>query len=181
MTPLPELAERSHFLIENARFMTLATHGPEGAWASTVNYVPLRQPLRLLWYSMRRARHSRDIEADPRISGSVYLTGLPGLGLDGAQFTATARPVGPDELQELSDWYYERNFPDESVRRQWRLPLGEFRDEGPRRFYLLEVHRWWLLDIDQWLADKKDQRVAVPLDALAGRPMAGSDGPAGVR
>ncbi|MFJ1916803.1 pyridoxamine 5'-phosphate oxidase family protein [Streptomyces sp. NPDC088147] len=180
MTPLPQLAERSGFLIENGRFTTLATHGPDGAWASTVNYVPLRNPLRLLWYSLRRARHSRNIDADPRISGSIYLTELPGFGLDGAQFTGTARPVGADELEELSAWYYERNFPDEEVRRQWRLPLDEFRGEGPRRFYLLEVHRWWLLDIDQWLVDKNDQRIAVPLDAVRGRAVDGA-GSAGAR
>ncbi|MFE3826877.1 pyridoxamine 5'-phosphate oxidase family protein [Streptomyces sp. NPDC059092] len=181
MTPLPELIRRSDFLIENARFTTLATHGPDGPWASTVNYVPLRGPLQLLWYSLRRARHSRNIEADPRVSGSIYLTGLPGLGLDGAQFTATARPVEPEELDALSSWYYERNFPDEEVRRQWRLPLEEFRDEGHRRFYLLEIQRWWLLDIDQWLVDKNDQRVPVPLDAITGLPTPATDSSAGAR
>ncbi|MFJ2172568.1 pyridoxamine 5'-phosphate oxidase family protein [Streptomyces sp. NPDC101062] len=181
MTPLPELTARSEFLIENARFTTLATHGPDGPWASTVNYVPLREPLRLLWYSLRRARHSHNIETDPRISGSIYLTGLPGFGLDGAQFTATARAVEPDELDELSSWYYERNFPDEDVRRQWRLPLDEFRGEGPRRFYLLEVRRWWLLDIDQWLVDKNDQRIDVPLDAITRHPAPTGDSSAGVR
>ncbi|MFJ1595797.1 pyridoxamine 5'-phosphate oxidase family protein [Streptomyces sp. NPDC088261] len=181
MTTLAKLTERSDHLIENTRFMTLATQGPEGAWASTVNYVPLREPLRLLWYSLRRARHSRNIEADPRLSGSVYLTGLPGLGLDGAQFTATARAVGPDRLEELSEYYYLRNFPDEEVRRQWRLPLDEFRDDGPRRFYLLEVREWWLLDIDQWLLDMNDQRIAVPLAAVSRAPDAPAPTPAGTR
>ena len=178
MTPLAELTERSDFLIENARFMTLATHGPDGVWASTVNYVPLRDPLGLLWYSLRRARHSRNIEADPRISGSIHLTGLPGFGLDGAQFTAVAKPVGPDELDTLSAWYYERNFPDEEVRSEWRLPLDEFRGDGPRRFYRLEVREWWLLDIDQWLVDKNDQRIAVPLEAITDGPTVdgGGDG-----
>lgn len=170
MTPLPELTERSDHLIENARFMTLATEGPEGPWASTVNYVPLREPLRLLWYSLRRARHSRNIESRPGLSGSAYLTGLPGFGLDGAQFTGTAHAVeDPRELDAMSEWYYERNFPDEEVRRQWRLPPQEFRGDGPRRFYCLEVRQWWLLDIDQWLVDMNDQRIGVPLDAITGR------------
>ncbi|MFJ3192648.1 pyridoxamine 5'-phosphate oxidase family protein [Streptomyces griseoviridis] len=181
MTPLPELTARSDALLENARFTTLATQGPGGPWASTVNYVPLREPLRLLWYSLRRAQHSRNIEDDPQVSGSIYLTGLPGLGLDGAQFTATARAVEPDELDGLSDWYYERNFPDEQVRREWRLPLDEFRGEGHRRFYLLEIRQWWLLDIDQWLVDKNDQRVAVPLDALSGPRKSADDSTAGAR
>ncbi|MFD6329884.1 pyridoxamine 5'-phosphate oxidase family protein [Streptomyces niveus] len=182
MTSLSRLTERSDFLVENARFMTLATQGSEGAWASTVNFVPLRNPLRLMWYSLRRAQHSRNIESDPRTSGSVFMTGLSdGLGLDGAQFTGTASAVGPDGLDELSSWYYERNFPDDEVRDQWRLPLEEFRGDGPRRFYVLEVHRWWLLDIDQWLVDKNDQRVAVPLDALGRRPSDGAGSHGGTR
>jgi uncharacterized protein YhbP (UPF0306 family) len=167
MTPLSKLVERSDFLIENARFMTLATHSAEGPWAATVNYVPLRDPLRLLWYSLRRARHSHDIETNPQVSGSIYMTGLSGVGLDGAQFTAVARPVGLEHLDGLSSWYYERNFPDEEVRRQWRLPLEEFLGDGPRRFYLLEVRQWWLLDIDQWLEDMNDQRIGVPLEAIS--------------
>ncbi|MER5867369.1 pyridoxamine 5'-phosphate oxidase family protein [Kitasatospora sp. NPDC002040] len=165
MTTQQQLRERSDFLIENARFMTLATTGPDGAWASTVNFVPLRDPLRLLWYSLRRARHSRNIEADPHLSGSLFLTGLDSeLTLDGAQFTATAAAVGPAELDELSSWYYRRNFPDEETRALFDLPLTEFSGDGPRRFYLLTVHQWWLLDTDQWLVDKNDQRIAVPLD-----------------
>ncbi|MGW7519513.1 pyridoxamine 5'-phosphate oxidase family protein [Streptomyces sp. NPDC054796] len=170
MTPVPLLRERSNVLIENARFMTLATQGADGPWASTVNYVPLREPLRLLWYSLRRSRHSRNIETHPEVSGSLFMTGLDTqLTLDGAQFTATAEAVGADRLAELSDWYYARNFPDETVRAQWRLPREEFTGDGPRRFYLLTVHEWWLLDVDQWLVDMNDQRIAVPLDAVTTR------------
>lgn len=171
MTPHAQLVDRSDFLIENARFMTLATRGADGrAWASTVNYVPLREPLRLLWYSLRRAQHSRNIETDPAVSASIFMTGLAGLGLDGAQFTGEAHPVGPDELERLSTFYYERNFPDEEVRREWLLPLDEFRGSGPRRFYVVEVDAWWLLDIDQWLVDMNDQRIAVDLDAISATP-----------
>ncbi|MER7759682.1 pyridoxamine 5'-phosphate oxidase family protein [Streptomyces sp. NPDC097619] len=182
MTPTPpvtRLVERSEFLVENARFVTLATEGADGPWASTVNYVPLRDPLRLLWYSLRQARHSRNIEARAAVSGSLFLTGLDSpLTLDGAQFTATAQAVGPGELEELSRWYYERNFPDEAVRARWRLPLEEFRGDGPRRFYLLTVREWWLLDTDGWLRDMNDRRIGVPLPALAHRPAARS-GPEG--
>ncbi|MGW2401416.1 pyridoxamine 5'-phosphate oxidase family protein [Kitasatospora sp. NPDC001664] len=168
MTTRQQLRERSDFLIEHARFTTLATTGPDGtAWASTVNYVPLRDPLRLLWYSLRRARHSRNIEARPQVAGSLFLTGLESaLTLDGAQFTGTAEAVGPDRLEELSTWYYERNFPDPESRALFDLPLAEFTGDGPRRFYLLTVRQWWLLDTEQWLVDKNDQRIEVPLDLL---------------
>ncbi|MFF4096485.1 pyridoxamine 5'-phosphate oxidase family protein [Streptomyces sp. NPDC001834] len=161
------LVTRSNLLIEQARFMTLATVGPDGAWASTVNFVPLRGPLRLLWYSLRAARHSVNIEADGRLSASLFMTGIDNeLGLDGAQFTGTARAVGSDELTALSQWYYERNFADPQVREQWRLDRAEYEGHGPRRFYVVDVDAWWLFDLEGWLEDKNDRRIAVPLDRL---------------
>ncbi|MEU8540523.1 hypothetical protein AB0C52_11130 [Streptomyces sp. NPDC048717] len=63
--------------------------------------------------------------------------------------------------------YYALDFPDEETRSAWRLPEDDFRGTGARRFYVVEVARWWLLDIDRRLVDKHDQRIAVPLDALA--------------
>jgi uncharacterized protein YhbP (UPF0306 family) len=87
------LLERSTSLLDNARFLTLATRSSEESWAATVNFVPLRSPLRLLWYSLRSARHSRHIAENPRIAASIFMTGLPGLGLDGAQLTGTCESV----------------------------------------------------------------------------------------
>ncbi|GGV57728.1 pyridoxamine 5'-phosphate oxidase family protein [Streptomyces spectabilis] len=166
-TPLSTRVERSNILIERARFMTLATLGPNGPWASTVNYVPLRDPLRLLWLSLRDSQHSRNIEASPGISGSIFLTGLDTeLSLDGAQFTATAEAVGPGRSDELNAWFYERNFPNEEIRRQWRLPPEQLAESGPRRFYLATVREWWLLDTVGWLKDMTDRRIEVPLAAL---------------
>ncbi|WIY00979.1 pyridoxamine 5'-phosphate oxidase family protein [Amycolatopsis mongoliensis] len=162
------LIHRSEDLIEHARFMTLATCGPDGPWASTVNYVPMRQPMRLLWYSLRNAQHSRNIEAAPVVSGSVFRIGVPNpLGLDGAQFTGTARAVDAGELEELAEFYYRRNFSDEQTRQKWRLPLAEFQADGPRRFYLVTVTAWWLFDLEGWLVDMNDRRVAVDLAALS--------------
>ncbi|TCO59602.1 pyridoxamine 5'-phosphate oxidase family protein [Actinocrispum wychmicini] len=162
------LVSRSNVLIERGRFITLATHGSDGVWASTVNFVPLRKPLRLLWYSQRRVRHSRNVAEAPAAAGTIFLTGLTTeLGLDGAQLTGTVRAVeDKDELAERAEFYYLRNFPDDQVRARWRLPLTEFRGAGHRRFYELTVTGWWLLDVDHWLATMNDQRVAVDLSAL---------------
>jgi uncharacterized protein YhbP (UPF0306 family) len=154
-------AERVRHLLDNGRFVTLATTDGTRPWASTVNYVPLRAPLRLLWYSMRAARHSRNIAIRPQISGAIHLTGLPGFGLDGAQFTGVARAIGGAELPELHRRYCALNFPDDETRQRLMPPEDEFADGGPRGFYVFEVAQTWLLDIDRWLVDKCDQRVAV--------------------
>lgn len=50
-------------------------------WASTVNYVPFpvdpaSPSLRRVWYTMRAARHSRDIEAHPAIAAAIFRTDL---------------------------------------------------------------------------------------------------------
>ncbi|GAA2598376.1 pyridoxamine 5'-phosphate oxidase family protein [Streptomyces axinellae] len=163
------LSERSRRLLAQGRFLTLATAHGGTPWAATVNYVALGAPLRLLFYSLTRARHSRDIALRPQVAGSVFMTGLPGFGLDGVQFTGECRAVDASGLAEIHRLYYEVNFPDPAVRAEWTLPLSEFRDGGPRRFYLVTVRELWLLDIERWLADKHDQRVAVPLDALPDR------------
>ncbi|TDD28862.1 pyridoxamine 5'-phosphate oxidase family protein [Actinomadura sp. KC06] len=153
-------------LLDQGRFTTLATTDGTAPWASTVNFVPLRDPLRLVWYSMRDSQHSRNIETEPAVSGSIYLTGLPGFGLDGLQFEGRAHAVPSNQVEDIHDRYYRLNFPDEADRRAWILPVQEFHGDGPRRFYIAEITRLWLLDIDRWLHDKHDRRLEVPLTAL---------------
>lgn len=166
---MTSLVARSRTLIDTARFMTLATASSDGAWASTVNYVPLDGPLRLVWYSMRQARHSRNLRGDARVSGSIFRTDLGAaspIGLDGVQFAGTAREIPDGEAARYRDDYYRLNFPEAAVRAQWMLPLAQFVGDGPRRFYELTIERWWLLDIDRWLIDKEDRRIAVDVGEL---------------
>ncbi|WP_327118593.1 pyridoxamine 5'-phosphate oxidase family protein [Nocardia sp. NBC_01730] len=166
------LALRSRVLLDRARFVTLATSGPAGPWSSTVNYVVLHQPLRLLWYSLRDARHSMNIAGSPQVAGSIFLTGLTGsdapsgIPIDGAQFTGECREVTADELPAYYDRYYESNFPDPAVRAEWMLPLDEFHTDGPRRFYRLDIDRWWLYDAQRWTEDKHDTRIEVSVAAI---------------
>ncbi|MBF5000394.1 pyridoxamine 5'-phosphate oxidase family protein [Nocardia sp. BSTN01] len=162
--------ERSRFLLDRARFVTLATEGPNGPWAATVNFVARWRPLVLVWYSLREATHSMNIVAQPRVSGSIFLTGLTGpnapsgIPIDGAQFVGNCREATAGELPDYYEHYYATNFPDPGIRAEWALPIETFRDDGPRRFYRLEFERWWLYDAQRWTVDKNDTRfeVAVP-------------------
>lgn len=165
------LLDRSRLLLHTARFMTLATLSAGGEpWASTVNYVCRAEPLKLIWYSMRDALHSRNLEAGAVVSGSISrydLGAASPIGLDGAQFVSECRVLDSEEAHAAHRHYYERNFPDELVRRQWMLPIEEFVGTGHRRFYEATITRWWLFDIERWLRDKQDRRVEVPLSTLA--------------
>lgn len=161
------LAQRSLHLLNSARFFTLASqHADDIPWASTVNYVPLFNPLRLVWYSMRSARHSGNINHSAKVSGSLFrydMQETSPLGLDGAQFTGSAREIPQSECERIHQDYYRLNFPDALVRARRQLPLHEFYGDGPRRFYELIINDWWLLDIDGWLQTKEDKRIPVPL------------------
>jgi uncharacterized protein YhbP (UPF0306 family) len=162
--------QRSLYLLNHARFFTLASFGQDRlAWASTVNYVAIFEPLRLLWYSMRSAKHSINISLNAEVSGSLFLNNMQGispLGLDGAQFTGIAREIPEYECEKAHHDYYLLNFPDALERARWQLPLHEFYGSGPRRFYELIPGNWWLLDIDTWLKTKVDKRISVPLTHL---------------
>ncbi|WP_141323000.1 pyridoxamine 5'-phosphate oxidase family protein [Myxococcus sp. AB025B] len=161
------LLQRLELLLRTGRFVTLATSAPSGAaWASTVNYVPhISDQVRLIWYSMKDARHSRNIERQEQVSGSIFRTDLETLsplGLDGVQLVGRCHAVEGQELESYRDYYYRRNFPDDTVRQKWLLPPEEFTDKGPRRFYALTIEEWWLLDIDGWLEHMRDQRIDLP-------------------
>jgi uncharacterized protein YhbP (UPF0306 family) len=147
-----ELVRRSRVLLEKARYVTVASDGRSGPWAATVNYVALTRPLRLVWYSLRNARHSNNIVTRPRVAGSLFRTDLTdndapsGVPIDGAQLLGECHEVPAEELPIYYHQYYEVNFPDPRVRAAWMIPLEEFHGDGPRRFYSLKIDRWWLFD-----------------------------------
>jgi uncharacterized protein YhbP (UPF0306 family) len=167
-----ELVRRSRILLKQARYVTVASDGRGGPWAATVNYVALTRPLRLIWYSLCNARHSTNIATRPRVAGSVFRTGLTdndspsGIPIDGAQLLGACREVPAEELEIYYQHYYEMNFPDPAVRAAWQIPIEEFRGDGPRRFYCLNIDRWWLFDAQRWSVDKHDTRIEVPVTNL---------------
>lgn len=159
------LAGRAEYLLANGRYTTLATSDGSTAWAATVNYVALHDPLRLLWTSMSAARHSINIAANPVLSGTIYMTGLPAFPVDGLQYQATARSAeDSEEAQQLHQQFHDLNSPDEAVSNEQAPPLSEYTGPGTRRFYIADITRYWLLDIDRWLTDQTDTRIEVNIE-----------------
>ncbi len=174
MAKLGSAPERVELLLQTARFVTLATADTVGVpWASTVNYVLLQnQDIRLIWYSMRDAQHSRNIEGRPLISGSIFRMDLSPeqspVGLDGIQFTGQCGAISDERAADIHAKYYLLNFPEEATRKQWMIPLEQFIGTGPRRFYELVIGKLWLLDLERWLLDREDRRFeVVDLSALS--------------
>jgi hypothetical protein len=164
-TPTPaDPAERVRRLLDSGRHLILATTDGTTAWTTTVDFVPLHDPLRLLWHSPRASRHSRDIESHPEISGVIHLPGPPNAGVDTGQLTGTARAVGAEEVAHCHEIYHRPGLPGADARRT--VPIEEFRDSGPRRFHVLHVSRLWLLGAGHRSWDEHE-RIEIDPGALA--------------
>ena len=68
----PRDAESARRIIEEQRFMTLATADADGVpWASPVWYAPAG-PSELLWVSRPEARHSRNLAVRPELGIVIF-------------------------------------------------------------------------------------------------------------
>lgn len=178
MTHDDGLAGRTHRLLCEARYLTLATVSADGRpWAAVLEYAWLPDPLRFVFGSATSSRHSRDAATSPRVSGSLFLAGGTGewdvSAVDGAQFTGTCSEVAAGDLDHYHRTFYESVFPDPAQRAEWMLPRTMLRPPAPHRLYLIEVERWWLVDTRTWAQDRIDRRVEVPLAGLGAYPAVG--------
>lgn len=66
------MAQRSKALsyLETHNVMTLATSGPDGAWAAAVFYA--NRDFTLYFVSSPQSRHARDIAREPRIAAAIH-------------------------------------------------------------------------------------------------------------
>jgi uncharacterized protein YhbP (UPF0306 family) len=161
-------ARRSRRLLEEARYLTLATVSTDGRpWSAVLQYAWLPDPLRFLFGSAIQSRHSRDIATRPRISGSLFVAGDSLMDVDGAQFSGTCQELSPEDVERYHATFYDALFPDAQDRAEWALPQSELLPPAEHRLYLIEVDDWWLIDTRTWAEDRIDRRVKVPLTELS--------------
>ena len=165
MTSTP--AARTTRLLDQARYLTLATTSRDGSpWAAVLQYAWLAAPLRFVFGSAVESRHSRNITANPTVSGSLFTADDTDFtAVDGAQFTGRCTEIGLDDLDEYRGVFYEQVFPDAGQRTEWSLPPARLLAPAPHRLYLVEVGRWWLVDTSTWTEDRIDRRVEVGLSS----------------
>lgn len=167
------LAGRTWRLLEEAKYLTLATVSDDGLpWAAVLQYAWLRDPLRLLFGSAVRARHSRHVAARPQVGGSLFATANDGAGaaiasVDGAQFTGRCAELPAADVARLHATFYEAVLPDPRMRAEWALPSSSLCPPAEHRLYMITVGRWWLIDTRTWAEDRIDRRIEVPLTELA--------------
>lgn len=164
-----DLAARSRRLLDEARYLSLATVSTgEHPWSAVLQYAWLPAPLRFLYGSAVQSRHSTDIATRPLVSGSLFVAGDELMAVDGAQFTGVCRELSTAEVELYHATFYDAVLPDARDRAEWTLPVSALVDPAPHRLYLIEVERWWLVDTRTWAEDRIDRRVEMPLSALAG-------------
>ncbi|WP_052845159.1 pyridoxamine 5'-phosphate oxidase family protein [Streptomyces sp. NRRL S-31] len=169
MTADESLTERTAHLLNTARYLNLATARDGLPWVATLEYAWFTDPLHFVFGSSTGSRHSGDLRAEPRVSGSLFVTagaaGVAVASVDGAQFTGRCAEIGPELLDAYYAPFYETVFPDARQRAEWRLPPERLRGSAPHRLYRVDVERWWLIDTRHWEEDRIDRRVELPLDS----------------
>jgi len=162
------LAGRSRRLLDEAKYLTLATVSTDGRpWSAVLQYAWLAEPLRFLFGSAIQARHSRHIATRPRVSGSLFVAGGDLLAVDGAQFSGSCVELSAEEVHDYHATFYDAVLPDARDRAEWTLPPQALLEPAEHRLYLVEVDQWWLVDTSTWTEDRIDRRVQVPLSELA--------------
>lgn len=167
------LAARTRRILDEARYLTLATVSADGLpWSAVLQYAWLGDPLRFLFGSASQSRHSRHIAARPRVSGSLFVAGNGAAltSVDGAQFSGRCVELSADGVARFHASFYDAVLPDPRSRAQWTLPHAALLAPADHRLYLIEVERWWLVDTRTWALDRIDRRVEVPLAELGAAP-----------
>lgn len=91
-----------------ARLMQVATSHENSPWVCTV-YFACDDALNLIWISTPERRHSREIDVNPRVAGTIVFPHTPGADVRGIQFEGTARKLtDPKEVTHALSHYAKR-------------------------------------------------------------------------
>ncbi|MFF5308788.1 pyridoxamine 5'-phosphate oxidase family protein [Streptomyces massasporeus] len=161
-----EFTQRAAKMIRENRFFTLATQGVDGVWAAPINYV-LGENAELYFYSAADARHSRHIGDQALVAGAVFNSTATSEEVDGLQFAATCITLDGDELERVSEYYFQVNFPDEVDREWWYRPAAEFAPGATWRFYKLQFTDVFVIDFESVEESRVDKRVRIDLQDLS--------------
>lgn len=163
------LGDRTRRILDEAKYLTIGTASAEGVpWSAVLQYAWLADPLRFLFGSPNRTRHSRHIAVRPQVSGSLFVTGDSLTSVDGAQFSGTCFELSAEDVARFHTTFYDAVLPDPESRAKWTLPPSALVSPADHRLYLIEVERWWLIDTRTWEEDRIDRRIEMPAAAELG-------------
>ncbi|TAK82793.1 MAG: pyridoxamine 5'-phosphate oxidase [Betaproteobacteria bacterium] len=103
------MSERSNALsyLASHNVMTLATSGPEGAWAAAVFYA--NTGFTLYFVSSPKSRHARDIEREPRAAAAIHEDYRDWRAIQGLQLSGNVERL-EGEARDAALACYRRKF-----------------------------------------------------------------------
>jgi len=125
----------THSIIQDNRYLTLATCSNNEVWAAPIAYVYNSVKKEFYFYSSTQSKHAQHIENNSNVVVTIFDSTAPSETAEGLQIKAQAGMVSDQELQGVMDLYFEQSFPDEKERAEWQRPIEYFIDEAPQRFY----------------------------------------------
>lgn len=93
--------------LASTQLMQIATSSNEQPWTATV-YFAYDTNLNIYWLSRSDRRHSRDIEKNPKVSGSISKLHTYGEKVRGVQFEGVAEKLMGDDASQCLEIYYNR-------------------------------------------------------------------------
>lgn len=172
MTPdqnaLINLAHIAADYLADTTYLALATVGADGNPWITPLYYSTTPTLDVLWASAADARHSYNIQANPRVAISCYDSSAKFGTAQGLYLEADAKALAQEELQAACQAFYKRRFNDEdTLRRKGRGP-ADFLPPSPRRMYRAEILQAWVLSPEghSTYGPLVDERVSIPLELI---------------
>jgi uncharacterized protein YhbP (UPF0306 family) len=146
-------------IIAANRYLTLATTGPDGPWASPLAFT-IEPDFSLIFYSATESRHCQNIAANPQVAGAIFDSTSPSNDADGVQFTGRCGEVAENELAAVMERYFSQSFPDPEIRKRWLRPIADFQHPAPQRFYRIIIERLFKPDP---ASTKIDQRLELDI------------------
>jgi len=141
-------------ILSSNRYLTLATSGAEGSWASPLAYT-IEPDLSLIFFSSLDSVHARNIVEDRRVSGAIFDSHQPSDTADGIQFRGTASTIMGADLHLIMERYFQLSFPDPEIRTKWQRPVKDFEEDSMQRFFRIEMEGLYKLDPESTAVDKR--------------------------
>lgn len=137
-----ELAERIARFLDANHVVSLATSGPSGPHA--VNLLYARDGLSLIWVSDPATRHSRELDADSRVSATVAPDTSDFTVIRGVQMTGSARRVADESERDKLLEKLKQRYP--FLARLDAAPANLAAAYKSAGIYRLDPHRIVLID-----------------------------------
>lgn len=156
-------------LLRANRYLTLATAGRSGPWASPLAFT-VEPDFSLVFYSAVESIHCKNLSKDDRVSGAIFDSTSGSDDADGLQFSGRGAEVREKDIDGVMQRYFEMSFPDSSVRQRWLRPREDFLGKAPQRFYRISISDLFKLDPN---SSKVDRRLELDVKRVASAYFAG--------